>query len=458
LLDQISRMFQKLLPPYLQGYGKTLVKWFLAAFLVRLFLMPILVHPDLVNNGLQAVMLSDRGIWLPSPDSPLYYYLYAGWLKFFEPVISPVGIYWDLSSMINFGTDSYQGGTAFILRLSDPQVYNFLFISKSLYLIPDFLAALIILRVFDKPREGLLAFKLWLLNPITIFVTYAIGQFDIFVAFFLVLSLVAVYKKKYIYAAGFIGLGAAFKVFLIALLPLILLPLLSDKTKMVKIRNALVSVTIAVLPFLVSNLVTKLLPVYTAGYNNLVNYSPTFSFFGLFLNRTNTLTTNSGFDDYLYIFVLCYFALLIFCYLTRAYNYEGYWSVGLAIFLLYYTFSFFHPQWYLWIQPIIVIAIVKYRKLLPIYLLSIVGFVGYLLYFDAAATTHLLAPLTRDVYSWVTPNQILASYGLPPTSVIGIFKTLFGAACISIVVYTLWKIYLQRKLNFGENTIEASQS
>jgi hypothetical protein len=456
MLGPINKLYQVLVPNYLRGHGITLIKWLLAAYLIRLLLMPITAQADLVSNGFQSAMLSFHGIWLPSPDSPLYFYLLAGWMKIFEPIM-PIGIYWDLPAMINFGTTYNQGTTALILRLSDPNVYNFLFLSKAIYLIPDFLAGFMLLRVFDKPREGLLAFKLWMLNPISLFVTYVIGQFDIFVALFLTLSLVAVYKKKYIYAAAFLGIGCAFKIFLIALLPLVLLPLISDKTKLVKVKNLIASVVLAVLPFLIFYFSTRLWPLYTASYNLSTN-KPTFAFFGLLLNRTNTLTTNSGFNDYLYIFVACYFALLIFFYLAKAYSYEGYWTIGLSIFLLYYAFSFFHVQWYLWVQPLIVIALVKYRKLIPVYALTIVGFAGYLLYFDASITSHLLSPFTRQVYSWVTPNQILASYDLPPTSVIGIFKTLFGAACISIVVYTFWKIHLQKKLNFGEKTIEASQS
>ncbi len=438
----MDKLRDSLVPTYLRSYSSTIAKWLLLGYLVRLLLMPILVQSDLINNGFQAAILSSQGYWLPTAGQPLYFYIYAGWLRLFQPIM-PFGIYWDIPFRINFGTYSNQWSTALILRLSDPNTYNFLFISKALFLIPDFVAAFAILHLYDKPSEGLFAFKFWIMNPILIFVTYIIGQFDVFVAVFLTLSLVAFYRKKYISSAVFLGLGAAFKIFLVALVPLVLLPLAQQKHSLLKFRNTVAAAVLSFLPFVLSYLSLNLIPVHTASYD-LSTYNPAFSIFGLFLDRTITLTTISGFNDYFFVFVFFYFCFVFVYYLKGEFSYDSFWRYALCIFLFYFAFSFFHVQWFLWVQPLIIIAVTKYRRLFPVYLATLVGFAGYLLYFDASLTTYLLMPLYSGVISWQTPTQLLTNAALPPTMVIGIFRTLLSAGCIGIAVFILWRLLIRK--------------
>lgn len=437
-----TKVKEKLIPEYIRSQSPTLIRWSLIGYLIRLLFTPITTQSDLINNGFQSTILYSQGYWLPTTDSPLYFYLQAGWLKLFSHFM-PFGIFWDIPSKINFGTDSNQWLIALLLRLSDPHVYPFLFISKVLYLIPDFIVAIALLHLFSKQSEGLSAFKFWMINPVTIFVTYVIGQFDIFVAVFLTLALLAVYKRKYLYGITFLGLGAAFKISLLLLIPLILLNLACEKRLITRFRKLAEGIMLSVLPVILSYLSVNLVPVHTASYD-LTHYTPKFSFFGLFLNRTITFATGSGFNDYFFAFVFFYFFFIILYYLKGDYSYDSFWKISFAVFLFYFALSFFHAQWFLWVQPLIVIGVAKYRKLLTLYIAGLIGFAGYLMYFDKAITIDLLLPINSGIASLPGPIELMTNAGLPPSMVIGIFRTLLSTCCIGMVLFVLWNHFLQR--------------
>jgi hypothetical protein len=448
-LDKIEHF---LIPDYLKEHINGIIKWLLIGYLIRLIVMPLFVQSDLVNNGFLATTLIKEGYWLPSSYSPLFFYIYGGWLKLFQPIM-PYGIFWDIPALINFGTNPNQWTTSILLRLSDPNTFSFLFVSKALYLIPDLVVSLSLLRLFSKPKEGLFAFKFWLLNPILIFVTYIIGQFDVFVVAFLMLSMMAFYRKNYILSAVFLGIGAAFKIILLPLLPMVLLPLLANRTNLQKLKNAAIALAVSALPLVLSYLTLMFIPTHAAGYNLSTN-SPTFSIFGLFLDRTIALTATSVFNDYLFVFVFVYFCLMILYYLLRDYSFDAFWKFTLAIFLLYYSFSFFHVQWFLWVQPLIILAIVKYRRLFPIYLVTLVGYAGYLLYLDAAVTTDLILPIYPSAISWVSPLKLISNMGFQPPMILGIFRTLLSAGCVALAIFVLWTIYKDRQISKVQKAIE----
>jgi hypothetical protein len=437
---------EKIIPEYVRSYSPTLIKWLLIGYLIRLVLIPITVSSDLVNNGFQATFLYSRGYWLPANDPPLYFFIYAGWLKLFNPVM-PFGIFWDIPSHINFGTNPNQWSTSLLLRLSDPHLYSFLLTSKALFLIPDCIIAIALLHLADKPAEGLFSFKFWMGNPVVIFVSYVIGQYDIYVAVFLTLALVAAYKRRYLSAAACLGLGAAFKTSLLLLVPLPLFPLVArQKSSVSKLTELAKGLMLSALPLALSYLSLIFVPTYTAGYN-LSTYSPTFPIFGLLLSRTITFTTNSGFNDYVFAFVLFYFLLMIFYYLKGNYSYDFFWRISLGIFLFFFALSFFHAQWLLWVQPLLVIAVAKYRRLLGLFAAILIGFAGYLMYFDAILTTDLFSPLNSAILSMRGPLEIIASAGLPTSLVLGIFRTLISAGSIGIAVFILAGPFLQRTSN-----------
>ncbi len=105
---------------------------------------------------------------------------------------------------------------------------NFLFngnvpFLKLSYLFFDIFTALLLYKLVD-PRKATLAFSLWIFNPINLYASYMMGQFDIIPTFFTIISIYLITKNKLGLAALALGGGIAFKLYPIFLLiPLLIL-------------------------------------------------------------------------------------------------------------------------------------------------------------------------------------------------------------------------------------------
>jgi len=102
--------------------------------------------------------------------------------RVFKPVMPLFGQWWDATQPWFIG----------------PHVCRYLFLLKSWYLIFDLGIAFLLLRLIVDNQKRLLAFKLWMTNPVVILVCYMHGQYDIVPTFFVALSLyyVAVGKSR----------------------------------------------------------------------------------------------------------------------------------------------------------------------------------------------------------------------------------------------------------------------
>jgi uncharacterized membrane protein len=89
------------------------------------------------------------------------------------------------------------------------------------YLIFDLLLGFLLYKMVE-PRKALLAFGIWVFNPISLYATYMMGQFDIIPAFFSVLSVYFALKNRLTWATLALGTAIAFKLYPIFLIiPLI---------------------------------------------------------------------------------------------------------------------------------------------------------------------------------------------------------------------------------------------
>ena len=92
---------------------------------------------------------------------------------------------------------------------------NFLLLALKLPYLPfDLGIAYFLFKFFKNPKNKFLAFTIWMFNPVNLYATYMMGQFDVIPTFFAIAALYfAVRKDKYFLAALFLGLGASFKIF-----------------------------------------------------------------------------------------------------------------------------------------------------------------------------------------------------------------------------------------------------
>lgn len=259
---------------------------------------------------------------------------------------------------------------------------NFLLLTLKLpYLVFDLGIALLLFKLFDKPRNKFLAFTLWMFNPINLYATYMMGQFDVIPTFLTVLALYVVVKKeRFFLAALFLGLGASFKIFpFLFLIPLALVKeRWIDRLKIVGIGSLTYIATI--LPFISSSGFRA--TALVAGQTTKSVYA--------------TLPISGGESIVLFPFLVLFFYLIFF---FKKSDTKNIWSRFFIIILLFFVFTHSHPQWFLWETPFLVIDLVK--SSFKHWILVLTMFISWLLQvslFDPGLTIWLFSPISSNLY------------------------------------------------------------
>lgn len=276
-------------------------------------------------------------------------------------------------------------------------LFNFLFngnvsLLKLSYLFFDIVLGFLLMKLVD-PKKAILAFSLWMFNPINLYSSYMMGQFDIIPTFFTFLSFYFIVKKKLDWAALALGGGIAFKIYPIFLIiPLIILgKSFGTKAKLV---------ILAFLPYFIS-----ILPYFS---------SSSFRSNALFASQSSkslyaTLPVSGGESILLFPASLLLFYLLIW---NRKINELSYWKVYLIPLLLFFIFTHFHPQWLIWMTPFLILGLVfeSFKNVLPV-LLIFGSWIGSLWFFDSSLTVGIFAPLfpilkdTPDLWTLLDLNM-----------------------------------------------------
>jgi len=248
----------------------------------------------------------------------------------------------------------------------------------------DLLVALFITRLAKDDAAKKRLQLLWLFNPAAIYVSSVMGQSDMMVVFFLLLSLIAAKEKRYETAALFAGLSALFKPAGLFLIPVVAVAALT------------VSLPKAVKSFLVG------FGVYLLG---ILAYLPSISFrtYALLAEQTGKstfagITIASG--TTIPWFFIAYTAILILLVKKRLSLFNGL-ALALAASLV---FSHFHPQWFVWLTPWLIYQTLSGK--IYLYWAAILAWLTILLSFDFSL--HLAS------FWWLglVPNQYLFSGNL----------------------------------------------
>jgi hypothetical protein len=314
-------------------------------------------------------------------------------------------------------------------------IRTLLFVSKMPFLIFDFATAFLILHLLNDEKKSLIALKLWILNPFSVYITYLVGQFDIIPVFFAVLALYLLKRQKLKWAILSLGISCAFKfIGLFFVPPLIIIYVKNNATFFSKIKHAFKLFVICALPLIITIIISLLTPVYYESANFAIPGYNLNGFFGKTLyNRGESghpmilgsflyifdysisLKTLSVLNDVIYVLPLGYFLFLLAILYWKYWTFDRMWKALLLFLLAYYSTSLFHLQWFLWIQPFFTLLIAEdHKKFLKLYLLLIPLFVIYSLYWNPMVLA------------------FIESLGLPSLKVINLFRAFFSATCIFI--------------------------
>ncbi|MGB9637515.1 MAG: glycosyltransferase 87 family protein, partial [Microgenomates group bacterium] len=323
------------------------LKILIAGIVLRLMVMPITLHPDLLGHSFSAYFLAYEGkidlydtlASLPKDHPlvknfgvsdifiypPLAYYTLGFFRILVKPFVDANFIPW---LMENLGKiHSY------------PRLFENLFFFKLPYLFLDVGLAYLLAGLFEDQKKKKIAFALWMFNPVAIYVSFMIGQLDLLPTFFTVLALFMFKKKKIYWSAMAVGIAASYKMYpLFLLFPLAFL----GREKLIE-RLKIIATGLAPFVFFIA-------PYLSSAAFRAQVFSPK-SQKMLFMGWPV-----SG-AEVIYPFVIAVTLICLYAYYSQQkLDLAVYF---LAILLATYSVTHFHPQWFLWVTPFLIWELVE---------------------------------------------------------------------------------------------------
>jgi len=179
----------------LPGSGRLGI-WILAAVALRLALMPVTAHGDLIFTNIFPYFLSTRGVWdiygyfgdhtLAKEGyvyyAPLVYYLTAGAQWLLKPINPGFDRFMDHAHVLMF--DHVSGTLADSFRnFSLSERLRWVFMMKLPYLLAEIPCLFLIAKIFKaSPAARAKAIRGWLFSPVLIFSVYIFGTYRMYTA------------------------------------------------------------------------------------------------------------------------------------------------------------------------------------------------------------------------------------------------------------------------------------
>jgi hypothetical protein len=452
LREKISKVH--LIPDDLKPIASKIGLFLLIGLSIRLFLMPLFASGDFLSAVWVTFTLVIKRQFIISNDPPAVFYIMGGFYVLMKPLFPQAFI-----NYMSSNTAFTPPGLLQVFILQQPKTMTNLFLCKIPYLVFDILSAFVLLNLFNDGKKGYLAYRIWMLNPVILYVSYVIGQYDIIPVFFILASLYFLKRRKFSLAMLLLGISSVFKVFSLAFFPFYVLFYWKTKKedRKTKIIDTLFVSTVGLLPVLVLSFTFSFVPQFYESVNFALPRSPIFNGFygntfytrgfagqpfvaGIFLYLFNygvTFTTQAIIPDNIFVVPMAYVLILLVAAYQPEASFKRTCEYCAAFLLAFYAFSLFHPQWFLWVLPFLTVLAVENRRifgrLLPV--LFILFFV-YILYWDATLSVALLVPVFPQALSWPGPVALMNNAGLPGTQIISLFRTIFSGICL-FLIYTI---------------------
>lgn len=362
------------------------------AIVLRILVAGFLFHPDIKTYNFQSSFLK-KGVvdiysylnenkqTLPLKDEfiyfPLTYFIVGG----YQAVVSGI---------LGSGFDSWLNDAGSNSVVKNQNIFKYLTVLKLPYLFLDILVAFLLLKYFKDKKKGEKAATIWLFNPFTIVLVYVFSNIDTYAVLLTVISFLYIKRKKYIHAAGFMGLASTFKLYPLLFVPFLFLKGKNIKEKILILAIPILILGIVIMPFwspdfvksaLISGLTTRIFsPGFTIGFGESI-------IVGLFL-LSALFFYGWLFDKKLKLF--------------------SYW---VTMLLVIFSFSHFHIAWLLWVAPFIVILAVKEPRLsLPLFLWASLAIAIPLFYQDRSMTVSLFRVYTTWYDLLPTPFTVMLKF------------------------------------------------
>src|SRR6266511_422936 len=386
----------RLLPEHLKGQARRIGRLLVLGFALRIVLLPLFGGEDAVTTAWISTTLMAKGQLILSNDPAPIFYLHALIFAIFRPIY-PATIFNRFVSQTAFTPPEFFQ----ISILREPGIGILLALLKLPYLLFDLSTAILLLWLIRNPQAAVRAFKIWLFNPVVLYLD----------------------KER--------GLYERAKEFL---------------------RVAVASVT----PFALQFLIAVSQPVFYESANYALSGDHMNGFFGTaiynrgkpgvpfvqgmltFIGYSARLPNFSPIPDVIYLLPMSYLIFLVGWAFLHPKDADKLWNATVGVFLLIYYFSLFHPQWFLWVQPFLIALVAREGKRFAYLYAGVVTlFFVYIWWWDSLLTTFLLVPSVPAAASWPGPMTILNSAGLPTELILNLARSAFSALCLAILFLTL---------------------
>lgn len=321
--------------------------WLIFGLVTRLALMPITFHPDILAINFAGYFFSFKKVF------NIYDYLYQLPQDF--PLVKNYGqnfftypplAYFTLGLFMLLLKPFYNLKFLELLlndlpgALKSSLLLPHLFLLKLPYLFFDLGIAFVLMKLFDDQQRQKSAFILWMINPLSFYTSLMIGQFDIIPLFFVILSLYFIKVKKPGFAAVSLGLGGSFKMFPLFFLPVLVLGGEKYFWKRMKLFFwGVLPFILTIFPFLSSFAFRQV--VLFSGQSQKMLFAKI------------PVSGAEGISLFVFLFVT-------FCvWLAYFGKSSDFWQYYLLMMLLLFSLTHYHPQWFLWITPLLLIELVK---------------------------------------------------------------------------------------------------
>lgn len=403
---------------------KKIVLLFILGIALRIVIAMFTFHPDARTSSFTSAMVLREGTLnfydfsnnldatdprkqeyneklIDIDDQPLQYLLTLPFFAILRPFV-------DLATETMFHLDPSS-------TFGSPQLFYYLLYLKFPFLVFDILTAFVLMKLFQDKKQKAIAFAIWMFNPVTLWATAGIGQFDILTTFFMILSLFFLSKNKPSLSAIALGFGIALKTFPLLLLPFLIL---SQKTLKQKVTVTVLSL----IPFVSFALIFLGSP----GYRQHALFAPQLD------KLLYAKIPLSGGENIFIIPVLLIILYLLFASLKNR-NWENLARFWLITLLMILGFTHFHQQWFLWVTPFLVIfhPYMRQKLLFPVILLLLSW--GIMLFmFDASLQVKLFSPLIPSLKDAAGLAEVLT--GDKVSFIRSIAATIFVASGFYIAV------------------------
>jgi len=342
---------------------------------------------------------------------PLAYFLLGGLRTLFFPLLSK-----NIFNKLLKGAIAFAGcGFSFDLL-----------VLKLPYLVFDILILFLLQKIFKQRKERFFSFLFWWFNPLVVYASYMVGQFDVIPVFLAVSSLWAYSKKRNILAAIFLGLGAGLKMF-----PLFFLfPLAFFSFKTIFGRLKMVAVGIGVyfltlLPFLSSSAFRQNVLLSNQSQKMLFAQLPV-----------------SGAEG-VYIFIFLFCLLCYFAFYEKNSSVKALSNYYLFTLLAFFSVTHFHPQWFLWLAPFLIINFIKNNfKTWPMTAIILLCWFGITLLFEPSLSVGLFAPLNKNLFEARGLAEIIP-LAFDAFRAKSIFRSVLAASSLFLVLFS--SFYAKKK-------------